>query len=46
MKRDLNAAELEYIRRLLEQAPPLSEVQKSIIRAAFAGTDAGRRSTG
>jgi len=34
---NLTAAEQEYVRRKIEDAPPLSEAQKAIIRQAFAG---------
>jgi hypothetical protein len=39
-------AEREYNRRLVADAPPLTEHQKAIIRAAFTGTDLTQRSTG
>ena len=34
---NLTAAEQQYIRRKIEDAPPLSESQKATIRQAFAG---------
>lgn len=37
MTANLTAAEQDYVRRLIEVAPPLSEAQKAIIRQAFAG---------
>lgn len=37
MTANLTAAEQDYISRMIEEAPPLSEAQKAIIRQAFAG---------
>jgi hypothetical protein len=42
---DQTEHEREYNRRLVEDAPPLTEYQKAVIRAAFTGSDL-KRTTG